>query len=350
MPFGFHAIERLRDNRCLTAVEYKSLLLDNDLQNLRFLQEEARKVSVSTFGHGVFIRGLIEVSNHCRNNCLYCGIRAGNHSLERYRLGKDDIMNCCRKGYIAGFRTFVLQGGEDPEQTDEWVEDVVRSIRGEFPDCAITLSLGEKSLQAYRRFRAAGADRYLLRHETYNPVHYSRLHPTGMSRDRRLGCLSDLKAAGYQTGTGIMVGSPYQSIDNIVEDILFIQQFRPEMIGIGPFVHHPETPFSGFPNGSVSLTLKLISIFRLMHPRSLIPATTALATLDSSARAGGILSGANVVMPNLSPVTVRGKYDLYDGKVSSGAEAAEGLEELREEISAIGYDIVVGRGDCNMES
>lgn len=350
MPPGLQLIERLRDARALNAKEFKLLLMDDNLRDNLFLQEEARRVSVSVFGRGIFIRGLIEVSNHCRNNCLYCGIRAGNAALKRYRLEKEDILECCRQGYELGFRTFVLQGGEDPVQSDEWVEDVVRSIREAYPGCAITLSLGEKSADAYRKFRAAGADRYLLRHETFNPGHYKMLHPSGMSRDRRLDCLRELKDSGYQTGTGIMVGSPYQSVDNLVEDLLFIQEFSPQMIGIGPFIHHPQTPFSAFPDGSVELTLKLISIFRLMHPRALIPATTALSTLDPEGRRKGIMSGANVVMPNLSPSSVRGAYALYEGKASSGAESAEGLEELRKELSAIGYEILVDRGDYRIES
>ena len=345
MLSGPQVIKRLRDTHRLTADDYKSLLIDDDLECFQLLQEEAREVSVSRFGRSIFIRGLIEIGNHCRNNCLYCGIRAGNKSLSRYRLEKEDILACCRQGHISGFRTFVLQGGEDPARTDGWVEDVVSSIHKEFPDCAITLSLGEMSAESYRRLRTAGADRYLLRHETFNPEHYSRLHPASMSRERRLECLRNLKEAGFQTGTGIMVGSPFQTVDNIVEDLLFIQDFCPEMIGIGPFIHHSATPFAGFPDGSVRMTLKLTSIFRLMHPRALIPATTALASLDSRARSEAILSGANVVMPNLSPVSVRRKYSLYDGKAASGAESVEGLEDLIKELSAIGYGIAVGRGD-----
>jgi len=336
---------QLSERGRLTPLQYKSLLQNNDLRDNLFLQEEARKAALNTFGNKVFIRGLIEISNNCRNNCLYCGIRAGNNKVSRYRLTEEEILDCCRKGYGLGFRTFVLQGGEDPWQTDHWVEKLVASIRLNFPDCAITLSLGEKSADAYGRFKAAGADRYLLRHETFNPEHYARLHPTGMSRDNRLSCLCALKDAGYQTGTGIMVGSPYQSVDNIVEDLMFIQEFRPEMIGIGPFIHHPDTPFASFKDGSVEMTLKLISIFRLMNPKALIPATTALATLELDGRKKGILAGANVVMPNLSPSGIRKNYSLYEGKAATGAESAEGLDKLNEELNSIGYEIVVSRGD-----
>lgn len=340
-------IEKLALTHRLTAEEYKALLQDEDARTLELLQQKARETAVRVFGKGVFVRGLIEISNYCRNNCLYCGIRAGNTSARRYRLTKEEILECCRKGHALGFRTFVLQGGEDPVQTDSWVEDVVRAVHKEFPDCAITLSLGEKTKEAYRKFKQAGAERYLLRHETFNAEHYSRLHPAGMSGENRLKCLEALKENGYQTGTGIMVGSPYQTIDNIVEDILFIQDLKPEMIGLGPFIHHDQTPFGGFKDGSVELTLKLIAIFRLVSPHALIPSTTSLATLDPDGRKKGILSGANVVMPNLSPQTVRADYDLYEGKASRGAESAEGLEELESELNSIGYSIDFSRGDYN---
>lgn len=336
---------RLKNNHRLNAQEYKQLLLDNDAENCSRLQALAREASLSVFGNGIFIRGLIEISNHCRNNCLYCGIRSGNSKVRRYRLDKETILNCCSQGYSLGFRTFVLQGGEDSAQDDDWLADLVRSVRAEHPDCAVTLSLGEKSEDSYRKLRDAGADRYLLRHETFNPEHYSRLHPSGMSRDRRLECIAALKRSGYQTGTGIMVGSPWQTVDNLVEDLLYIQELKPEMIGIGPFIHHKDTPFGNMPDGSVELCVKLISIFRLMNPKALVPATTALASLDQEGRRKGILAGANVVMPNLSPSPVREDYSLYEGKASCGAESAEGLEKLRKELQSIGYDIVIERGD-----
>lgn len=338
-------IRQLKATHHLSPRGYKALLEDSSPENCELLRAEAQETAISSFGRNIYIRGLIEISNHCRNNCLYCGIRAENRNIRRYRLSKEEIMECCRSGYSAGFRTFVLQGGEDPVQTDAWVEDVVRSIRAEFPDCAITLSLGEKSGESYSRFRAAGADRYLLRHETFNPAHYSQLHPDTMSRENRLGCLAALKALGYQTGSGFMVGSPYQDADDIVEDILFIEKLHPEMIGIGPFIHHKDTPLGTWPDGSVSLTLKLISIFRLMDPRALIPATTSLATLEAGARLKGILAGANVVMPNLTPAARRSDYSLYEGKTASGAESAEGLELLKQELSTIGYGIAADRGD-----
>ena len=338
-------IDKLYQKHALTAEEYRSLLLCQDTEINGYLQQKAQQTTIVRFGHEVFIRGLIEISNRCRNNCLYCGIRKGNTMVSRYALSRETILRCCREGYTLGFRTFVLQGGEDASQTDDWITETVASIRREFPDCAITLSLGEKSKEAYRRFFEAGANRYLLRHETFNEIHYRELHPSEMSRDNRLQCLQWLKDIGYQTGTGIMVGSPGQTINHLVEDLLFIERFRPEMIGIGPFIPHTDTPFANEPAGSIELTLKLLSIFRLMHPSALIPATTALASLSPDGRERGILAGANVVMPNLSPSSVREKYSLYNHKAAFGSEAAEGLKLLEEQLNKIGYKISYLRGD-----
>lgn len=338
-------ITKLRQEHYLDAEEYKALLLCRDADALKYLQEQAREVALGQFGNRVFIRGLIEISNRCRNNCYYCGIRKENQDVARYELTQEDILDCCREGYTFGFRTFVLQGGETPATKDAWTVETISSIRQEFPDCAITLSLGEKSREAYERFFQAGANRYLLRHETHNEEHYRHLHPAGMSIKQRLQCLTWLKEIGYQTGTGIMVGSPGQSIGHLVEDILFIEQFHPEMIGIGPFIPHHDTPFATALPGSIEMTLKLLSIFRLMHPEVLLPSTTALATLSPDGRERGILAGANVVMPNLSPRDQREKYTLYDNKASLGAEAAEGLQQLEEKLAAIGYRISKERGD-----
>ena len=338
-----NTIDRLRDEHTLTANEYKQLLNCADADE--YLHAEARRVALHHFGNKIFIRGLIEISNHCKNNCFYCGIRRDNKRVARYRLDKATILDCCTRGYALGFRTFVLQGGEDPVQNDDWVEDVVRSIRAVFPDCAITLSLGEKSREAYARFHNAGADRYLLRHETFDDAHYRSLHPIEMSRDHRLHCLLWLKAIGYQTGTGMMIGSQGQTTDNLVDDILFIEQLRPQMIGMGPFIPHHDTPLAIEPPGSTAMTLKLISIFRLINPRVLIPATTALSTLMKNGHQAGIMAGANVIMPNLSPMEDRSKYALYDNKAFLNSEAAEGLQLLRRELEEIGYEIVTERGD-----
>ncbi len=342
-------VDKLRKEHRLSGSEYAALLVCRDADALAYLQQTAQQMTEERFGRRVFVRGLIEISNRCRNNCLYCGIRKGNSKVARYALNRDEILGCCRSGYAKGFRTFVLQGGEDPYQTDAWVEQTVSDIRREFPDCAITLSLGEKTREAYLRFYQAGANRYLLRHETRNEAHYRLLHPDEMSLSYRLQCLAWLKEIGYQTGTGIMVGSPGQHIEHLVEDLLFIQEFRPEMIGIGPFIPHSDTPFASEPAGSVELTLRLLSIFRLMHPAALIPATTALATLAEDGRERGILAGANVVMPNLSPDEERTKYTLYNNKAAFGAESAEGLPYLMERLEAIGYRITTERGDYKKE-
>lgn len=338
-------IDKLRRERKLNAEEYKALLLCQDAEVLEYLQRQAQEETLARFGNKIFIRGLIEISNRCRNNCYYCGIRKENRNIARYELTQEEILACCREGYQIGFRTFVLQGGEAPEAKDDRIAETVTAIRREFPDCAITLSLGERSRAAYERFFRAGANRYLLRHETHNGQHYRKLHPAEMSLAHRLQCLDQLKEIGYQVGTGIMVGSPHQTIDHLVEDIRFIEQFRPEMIGMGPFIPHHDTPFATSPPGDMELTLKLLSIFRLMLPDALIPATTALATLAPNGRERGILAGANVVMPNLSPPAQRAKYSLYDNKASMGAEAAEGLKRLEEELKKIDYEISKERGD-----
>lgn len=338
-------IDKLRSNRRLNAGEYKMLLLCHDAALAVYLHEQAREETLARFGNKIFIRGLVEITNHCRNNCYYCGIRKENRNITRYGLTQDEILECCREGYRLGFRTFVLQGGEEPAMKDDWMVEVVAAIRQSFPECAITLSLGEKSREAYERFFRAGANRYLLRHETCNERHYRKLHPAEMSLSHRLQCLGWLKEIGYQVGTGIMVGSPYQTVDHLVEDILFIERFHPEMIGMGPFLPHHDTPFSSFLPGDMEVTLKLLSIFRLMHPSALIPATTALTTLAPDGRERGILAGANVVMPNLSPSHQRAKYSLYDNKASVGAEAAEGLQKLEERLKGIGYEVSKERGD-----
>ena len=334
-----------RKERTLRPEEFRQLLTECDGELLRYINEQAQEVSLRHFDNRIFIRGLIEVSNCCRNNCYYCGIRKGNPNLERYRLTAESILDCCKQGYELGFRTFVLQGGEDPVLTDERIESIVSAIHRNYPDCAITLSLGEKPCEAYERFFQAGANRYLLRHETYDKSHYRQLHPEGMSCGHRLQCLQDLKEIGYQTGTGIMVGSPGQTVEHLIQDILFIEQFRPEMIGIGPFLPHRDTPFAQSPCGTVEQTILLLSIFRLMHPSALIPATTALATLTPDGRERGILAGANVVMPNLSPQEERKKYNLYNNKASLGAESAEGLRILQQQLENIGYQISFDRGD-----
>lgn len=338
-------IQALAENHSLTLAEYEALITARDQEAADFLAQLARTAREAVYGTAVYTRGLIEISNICKNDCLYCGIRRSNAGCARYRLGKDDILSCCEEGYALGFRTFVMQGGEDAFFTDERIEDIVRAIKARYPDCAVTLSLGERGYESFARLREAGADRYLLRHETASPAHYARLHPREMSFERRMRCLRDLKRLGYQVGCGFMVGSPYQTTQDLAADLKFIEEFVPQMVGIGPFIPHAATPFADRPAGSAELTCYLLSILRLMHPAALLPATTALGTIDSTGREKGILAGANVVMPNLSPAAVRKKYALYDNKLSDGDESAQGVAHLRKRMAAIGYEIVTDRGD-----
>ena len=308
------------------------------------LYAEACRLRDEAYGRQVFVRGLIEVTNHCQNDCLYCGIRRSNH-CSRYRLSKEQILQCCRHGYELGLRTFVLQGGEDAWMTDERVCDIVRSIRQAYPDCAITLSLGERGYDSFARLREAGADRYLLRHETADAAHYARLHPTEMSFNHRMQCLRDLRRLGYQVGCGFMVGSPYQTLDTLQQDLAFIADFHPEMVGIGPFIPAEGTPFADRPAGNVELTLRLLAIIRCLLPTVLLPATTALGTLHPRGRELAIAAGANVVMPNLSPQDTRALYSIYNNKLSTGSEAAESIADIRARMKAIGMDTPVSRGD-----
>ncbi len=310
-----------------------------------YLFECADKVRRSVYGNKVYIRGLIEFTNYCKNNCYYCGIRCANKNAERYRLTKEDILLCCKEGYSLGFRTFVLQGGEDPYYTNEIICDIVSEIRNTYPDCAITLSIGEKSKESYKAYFEAGANRFLLRHETASNEHYGKLHPSSMSLDERKTCLFNLKELGYQVGSGFMVGSPYQTMENIISDLRFLQELQPDMVGIGPYVNHKDTPFKDFQNGSVELTLRLISILRLMFPKLLIPATTALGTLHPEGRELGLKAGANVVMPNLSPKNIRKLYQIYENKLSTDEEAAESRKALELKVKNAGYEIVIDRGD-----
>lgn len=310
-------------------------------EKLRVRADEVRR---SIYGNDVYIRGLIEFTSYCRRNCLYCGLRRENER-ERYRLTDEQIMECCETGYSLGFRTFVLQGGEDSFFDDLHICRIVSGIKERFPDCAVTLSLGEKPRESYLAYKKAGADRYLLRHETADLAHYKKLHPPEMSLENRMRCLFDLKELGYQTGTGFMVGSPFQTAENIVSDLRFMQKLQPEMIGIGPFIPAAGTPFAGYPAGELSLTLRLISIIRLMFPNALIPSTTALGTIHPNGREMGLAAGANVVMPNLSPTSVRKLYSIYDNKICTGDEAAECRRCLENRVTAAGYRIVTDRGD-----
>lgn len=338
-------LEELAAGRPLTLEEYRGLVEGFSLENAAFARELADKLRREHYGNKVFIRGLIEVGNICHNDCYYCGIRSSNRNCQRYRLTREEILSCCEEGWRLGFRTFVMQGGEGSVQAVEPVCGLIREIKSRWPDCAVTLSLGEYPHESYQAMFDAGADRYLLRHETADPTHYHQLHPEQMSFENRMRCLRDLQEIGFQTGCGFMVGSPYQTVETLAKDLKFIQEFKPAMCGIGPFIPHRDTKFRDFPAGTKELTTYLLSILRIMHPRLLLPATTALDTVSGDGRQLGILAGANVVMPNLSPLSVRSKYALYDGKAHLGSEAAEGLNLLKQSMEAIGYQVVTDRGD-----
>lgn len=345
-----YLIDKLTSNGSLSKEEWCMLIDRRTSDTAEYLFENARKKREQYYGKDVYIRGLMEFTNYCRNDCLYCGIRKSNANVRRYRLTKEQILACCEAGYSLGFRTFVLQGGEDGYFTDDRMTEIISEIRRKFTDCAITLSMGERSRESYQRFFDAGANRYLLRHETYNYEHYSRLHPENLSAKNRQQCLWDLKEIGYQVGTGFMVGSPYQTTENLAEDMLFLQKLNPQMVGIGPFIPHHDTPFCDFHAGTLELTLFMLGLIRLLIPKVLLPATTALGTIAPNGRELGILAGANVVMPNLSPIDVRKNYTLYDNKICMGTEAAECIEDLTKRMESIGYKIVTARGDSLNES
>ena len=338
---------KLIENHELSREEYIELLTDWENPEVsQVLTEAAVRLRKQYYGDKVYTRGLIEFTNYCKNDCYYCGIRRGNSHAQRYRLNREEILGCCENGYALGFRTFVLQGGEDPYYTDERMADIVRSIRSGYPDCAITLSIGEKSYESYKLLKEAGANRYLLRHETASEELYRRLHPEEMLLSHRKQCLYDLKALGYQVGAGFMVGSPGQRAEHLAEDLIFLKELQPQMVGIGPFIPHHETRFANETAGSVGLTLFLLSVIRILLPKVLLPATTALGTMDPLGREKGLAAGANVVMPNLSPVKNRKQYDLYDNKICTGEEAAECRGCLERRVLSSGYRLTAERGDA----
>ncbi|MBQ3580495.1 MAG: [Bacteroidales bacterium] len=338
-------VSEIRRNGDITLGQLRQLLASDDEAMVKNLFEQAREVADGIYGKRVFIRGLIEISSHCKNDCLYCGLRRSQKGAVRYRLTDEQILDCCEKGYRLGFRTFVMQGGEDAWFDDERMVRIVSEVRHRYPDCAITLSLGERSDESYQRLFDAGANRYLLRHETADKEHYEKLHPSDMSFDNRMHCLETLKTIGYQVGCGFMVGSPFQTVETLYKDLQFIRSFKPHMVGIGPFIPAHDTPFADQPQGSVETTLRLLSIIRLIHPHVLLPATTALGTLHPLGRERGIMAGANVVMPNLSPTEHRKDYAIYDNKICTGDEAAECRNCTEYRMRAIGYETVVDRGD-----
>lgn len=341
-------VDKVKQRQDVNLEEFGMIMETASKEDMDYLASTAREVADSIYGKNVYVRGLIEFTNYCRNDCYYCGIRRSNKEAQRYRLTEEQIMECCQMGYELGFRTFVLQGGEDPYFTDDRICKLIKKIKNRYEDCAITLSIGEKSRASYERYFEAGADRYLLRHETANECHYRKLHPAELSLENRKRCLWNLKEIGYQVGAGFMVGSPGQTMETLYEDIRFIKELEPHMVGIGPFIPQHSTPFKGEKSGTLEETLKLLSIIRLIHPKVLLPATTALGTIHPMGREKGILAGANVVMPNLSPVSVRKKYELYDNKICTGDEAAECKNCLQSRMEKIGYTIPVDRGDSQL--
>jgi len=349
MKSCFQSLIRLRTVPVVSLESLEYLVTHRTDEGAKRLAQKAAAIRDELYGHDVFVRGLIEISNICKNDCYYCGIRKSNSVCERYRLTEDQIRTCCREGYSLGFRTFVLQGGEDPHFTDGLLCRIISQIKTEYPDVAVTLSLGERSRESYQRLFDAGGDRYLLRHETADQSHYEKLHPAAMSFEHRMQCLYDLRDIGFAVGAGMMVGSPYQTPRHLAEDLKFLVEFQPEMCGIGPFIPAKNTPFANFPGGSVEETLYLLSIIRILVPHVLLPATTALGTLDPKGREKGIRCGANVIMPNLSPEEARQKYQLYNNKLSTGTEAAQNLQDLKDRMEQIGYHIVEDRGDIRRE-
>lgn len=338
-------IDKLALKHSLTVDEYKTLIELRTPETTEYLKQKAVEARQNVYGNKVFIRGLIEISNICQNDCYYCGIRKSNRLCDRYRISTEEIIECCKEGYDLGFRTFVLQGGEDAHFSDDILCGIIRKIKTECSGCAVTLSLGERRKESYQRLFDAGADRYLLRHETATESHYQKLHPDNLSFANRMKCLQNLKEIGFQVGCGFMVGSPFQTVDDIARDLKFIEDFSPDMCGIGPFIPHKDTPFADYPAGSAELTCFLLSVIRLIKPNILLPATTALGSINADGRENGIRSGANVIMPNLSPNTVRKKYMLYNNKLSDGDESAQNLINLKQKMLNIGYEIVTDRGD-----
>ena len=338
-------IDRLHVTGSLDREQWIQLLSERSEETDQYARDLGNKVRQQIYGNDIYVRGLVEFTNYCKNDCYYCGIRRSNKNAQRYRLTEEDILLCCQQGYELGFRTFVLQGGEDGYYTDERLLSIIHKIKAEYPDCALTLSIGEKSEESYRDYREAGVDRYLLRHETADEEHYGKLHPSSMSCEHRKNCLRTLKKLGFQTGAGFMAGAPYQRVENLADDFLFLKELNPEMVGIGPFIPHQDTPFHGEKSGTLEDTLFYLALLRLMLPHVLLPATTALGTIHPKGREMGVLSGANVVMPNLSPVSVRKKYMLYDGKICTGDEAAECRHCLSRRMEQIGCQIVSDRGD-----
>lgn len=341
-------IDKLYKENILIEEELVYLIENINEEDKKYLIEKASETKKKYYSNKVFMRGLIEFTNYCKNDCYYCGIRRSNKNADRYRLSLQQIMDCCEIGYNLGYRTYVLQGGEDSYFTDERIVQIVKTIKSKYPDCAITLSIGEKPYESYKKYYEAGADRYLLRHETADEVHYSKLHPKELTLSNRKECLYNLREIGFQVGAGFMVGSPYQTSKNLAKDLLFLKDLGPHMVGIGPFIPQKDTEFKEEKEGSLETTILMIALTRLLLPKALIPATTALGTIHPLGREMGLKAGGNVVMPNLSPTNVREKYSLYDNKICTGDEAAECRGCIQRRIESVGFEVDLTRGD-NLE-
>lgn len=338
-------IDKLEKEHMLTVDEFTYILDNVSDDDREYIRSVAQRIAKSKFGNKVYTRGIVEFSNICKNDCYYCGIRKSNKNFDRYRLTKEQILDCCEAGYEYGYRTFVLQSGEDLYFTDEIMCDIVSAIRKKFPDCAITLSIGERSKESYQKLFDAGANRYLLRHETANKELYEKLHPSFMSFDNRMQCLRDLKDIGYQVGAGMMIGAPYQTLRNLAEDLVFLGEFKPHMVGTGPFIPHKDTDFRNEKTGTLEMVLLCLSLVRIMLPNVLLPATTALGTINPIGREKGVLAGANVIMPNLSPTEVRKNYLLYDNKICVNDVSSQCKNCINARMVKIGYEVEVSRGD-----
>lgn len=339
-----HLIDKLVETQALTSNEMLELLENIDEESKQYLIKCADQVRITQYGNKVFMRGLVEISSYCKQHCIYCGIRSENKLADRYRLTEDQIMSACEEGYRLGYRTYVLQGGEDDYFSDDRVVSMVKRIKDKYPDTRVTLSLGEKTKESYQKYFDAGADRYLLRHETASKSLYDKLHPQ-MSFENRIACLYTLREIGYQVGAGFMVGIPWQTLSDLVMDLQFLKELKPHMVGIGPFMPHKDTPLRHFEAGTVEMTEILLAIIRLLLPDVLLPATTSLGSVNTKGRERGLKAGANVVMPNLSPTEVREKYALYDGKICTGDEAAHCRKCIEGRINSVGYQVDMSIGD-----
>lgn len=338
-------VDKLEKEHILTVDEF-TFIIDNVSDDDReYIRSKAQGIAKSKFGNKVYTRGIVEFSNICKNDCYYCGIRKSNKNFERYRLTKEQILDCCESGYAYDYRTFVLQSGEDPYYTDEVMCDIVSTIREKYTDCAITLSIGERSRESYQKLFDAGANRYLLRHETANKELYEKLHPSYQKFEVRMQCLRDLKDIGYQVGTGMMIGAPFQTHRNLAEDLVFLGEFKPHMVGTGPFIPHKDTDFRNEKAGALEMVLLCLSLVRIMLPNVLLPATTALGSINPLGREKGVLAGANVIMPNLSPTEVRKNYLLYDNKICVNDASSQCKNCINARMIKIGYEVEVSRGD-----